>query len=400
MSASALAWLGKNAIDGRMGKVLAPLADKVLGRSFPARSRLRVHVYYTRSRISFSQVYPFLQFSDEIAENYAADIRLFDVERLLDGELTPVGADVVIVQPWFTVDPDRLSWALERVNGANPRARVIFLDSYAHSDLRLARHVDPFVDLYVKKSLFRDRAEYFQPTRGDTNLTDYYGWQYGCAEKAVDWLVPRSIVPKLRAGANFFTAPGLLEGFLGAPPDLDAERPIDLHARLTASGSPWYMGMRTQALRHAEALPGRVVTGTGISRGQFMEELFHSRLVFSPFGYGELCWRDVEGFMTGAVVVKQDMSHLETCPDLYRPWETYVPVSWDFSDFRENIARVLNNTELRRSIAMNAWRATHRYLTDGQMMADMGLYFDGARPVAQPAQEAGVTALGLRPSRG
>ena len=55
--------------------------------------------------------------------------------------------------------------------------------------------------------------------------------------------------------------------------------------------------------------------------------------------------------MTGAVLVKPDMSHLETLPDLYRPGETYLPVRWDFSDLGDVVGSALADADLRRRLA-------------------------------------------------
>lgn len=404
MTASAIAWLGKMSIDGRVAKALAPVSEMVLGRRFSTSSRLRVQVYYTRSRISFSQIYPLLRYAGDISRRYGADIRYFDIERLMTDQLTPNGSDVILVQPWFTCGRDRLRQSMERIRSANPNARIVFMDSFAHNDLRFAELLDPLIDLYVKKSLFRDRARYFKPTLGDTNLTDFYGWQYGMPEAKVDWKVPRSILPKLEAGAGFFTAPGLLSGFLGAPPNPASERPIDVHARLETSGSPWYSAMRNDCVRRAEALPGRIVTGTGLPWAAYMAELKSAKAVFSPFGYGEVCWRDIEGFMSGAVVLKQDMGHLETRPDLYRPWETYVPVAWDFSDLKQNVARLLADESLREEIATNAWQSVNRYLIEERLLSDLAsLFGEGASaPVRTPANTGApvpARALGMRSLR-
>ena len=39
--------------------------------------------------------------------------------------------------------------------------------------------------------------------------------------------------------------------------------------------------------------------------------------------------------LTGAVLLKPDMSHVETDPDIFVPWETYAPLAWDLSDFAD-----------------------------------------------------------------
>ena len=356
------AWLGRLTADSRLSRLAGPLASVRLGRPFTPNARHRVQIYWTRSRIAFAQVYPFLRYAAELRRREGIEIRCTPIEALLSGDFPPVAADTVLVQPWFTVNRASLIRALGQVRVTSPAARVVLLDPCAHNDLRLARDVDPFIDLYVKKSLFRDRACYFAPTMGDTNLTDYFGPRFGCPEARVDWHVPDTILPKLRVGPGFVTAPGLWEAFLRAPPDFREPRPIDLHARLATQGTGWYAAMRQDAEDRSRSLSGQNVTGSGVSHRAFMHELRHAKMVFSPFGYGELCWRDIEGFLTGAVVVKQDMSHLQTQPDLFRPWETYVPVSWDLSDLPGHVARVRHDAGLRSRIATNAWRAVRTYL--------------------------------------
>lgn len=124
MTGSAYAWLGRKSIDGRMGRALQPLTDRLLSRGFPANSRLRVQIYYTRSRICFSQIFPFLHHETRLGRTWGTDIRYFDMDRLLAGQISPVGADVVMVQPWFDVDEAALARALERIRAANPDAQV------------------------------------------------------------------------------------------------------------------------------------------------------------------------------------------------------------------------------------------------------------------------------------
>ena len=54
--------------------------------------------------------------------------------------------------------------------------------------------------------------------------------------------------------------------------------------------------------------------------------------MLSPFGWGELCLRDYEAVLGGALLLKPDMSHLETWPDVFVPHDTYAPFDWDATD--------------------------------------------------------------------
>jgi hypothetical protein len=48
-----------------------------------------------------------------------------------------------------------------------------------------------------------------------------------------------------------------------------------------------------------------------------------NKLIFSPFGWGEINYGDFEGILSGDALVKPAMSHLQTWPELYVEGETY-----------------------------------------------------------------------------
>jgi hypothetical protein len=70
--------------------------------------------------------------------------------------------------------------------------------------------------------------------------------------------------------------------------------------------------------------------------------------------------------LSGAVVLKPDMSHVETDPDIFVAWETYAPVAWDLSDFGDVLDRLLRDQDLREKIAFNAFGTLQGWLrSDG-----------------------------------
>lgn len=351
------------------------LARRFLGRPFSGRRARRLCIYHEADRISFAQIYPFLHYHRAIAAAHDTEIRCLPVARLLADAALPE-ADIVLVQAWFTVDGPALGEALGRLRAIVPR--VSFVDAFAHNDLRLARHVAPYVDFYLKKSRFRDPTLYFRPFQGDTNLTEHYQRLYGLDGQVVDWQVPAGFADRLRLSPNFFTAPRLLPAFERDPlPPADG-RPVDLHARLglgPAHGG-WYRHMRVDALARAEAIAGIEIRSRGkVAPAAFMAELRAAKLCFSPFGYGELCWRDLEAILAGAVLIKPDMSHLVTLPDLYEAGVTYLPVRWDFADLEDVVRGALADDALRARLATEAHRRVRDYLRSGEFLRDMGFLF-------------------------
>jgi len=87
---------------------------------------------------------------------------------------------------------------------------------------------------------------------------------------------------------------------------------------------------------------------------QFVEVMKRSRVGLSPFGMGELCYRDLELIQWGCLLVKPDMSKVITEPDFFKPMETYVPVKTDWSDLNETIEKVLANFKDYQYIIDNA----------------------------------------------
>jgi len=87
---------------------------------------------------------------------------------------------------------------------------------------------------------------------------------------------------------------------------------------------------------------------------QFVEVMKRSKVGLSPFGMGELCYRDLELIQWGCLLIKPDMSKVITEPDFFKPMETYVSVKPDWSDLNETIEKVLANYKDYEYIIHNA----------------------------------------------
>lgn len=79
-----------------------------------------------------------------------------------------------------------------------------------------------------------------------------------------------------------------------------------------------------------------------ISRPEYLSELANSKVVISPFGWGELNYKDYEVAISGSVLLKPDVSHLETWPSIFNE-KTVVQYTWDFSNLESKINEIINN---------------------------------------------------------
>tara|TARA_R110000822_G_scaffold363_3_gene1596 strand:+ start:16351 stop:17364 length:1014 start_codon:yes stop_codon:yes gene_type:complete len=87
---------------------------------------------------------------------------------------------------------------------------------------------------------------------------------------------------------------------------------------------------------------------------QFVDVMKRSKIGISPFGMGELCYRDLELIQWGCLLIKPDMGKVLTEPDFFKPMETYIPVKPDWSDLNETIEKVLGNFKDYSYIVDNA----------------------------------------------
>jgi hypothetical protein len=314
-------------------------------------------------RLPQSQVHPFHHFAADLKRLYGTEVREAELEDFLAGRPIPaLDATAVAFQTPFDVSDDRLQTLFARIKADHPGARVACLDWFAPTDLRNAERMNDHVDVYIKKHVLRDRSAYGKPTLGDTNLTDHYARRLHLVEPERTFPMPPGFLDKLVIGPSFVTAPTILPALLGACPPVSG-RPTDLHARFELGGTPWYSAMRAEADAAVAALSGvSVIRGIGVHTAQFLHELRHSKVCCSPFGYGEACWRDFEAVVTGAVLMKPDMSHVETAPDIFVPWETYAPLAWDMSDLPDVLHRLLADEALRTRLATQAFDTLRSWL--------------------------------------
>jgi hypothetical protein len=141
---------------------------------------------------------------------------------------------------------------------------------------------------------------------------------------------------------------------------VNSDRPTDISGRFSTKyaldGVQFHRKLLAKQLQH------RFDTKK-VNSLSYWRELQSSKVMLSPFGYGEVCLRDFEGFMSGCVVVKPNMDHLETWPPVYENDETVVPVSWDMSDLEERVDKILENYDVYKPIAEKGQKRYKKYIT-------------------------------------
>ena len=255
----------------------------------------------------------------------------------------------------------------------------------------------PFVDRLFYKSIFTSRDNYRKKLYGKNLFADYYHRNYGVTDDPeyinkyvvtkeesgkpeLSWNIGVGTYPRWhwpqRLGTITARAglPGLGKLIGGkplsraacpgsvsskGPADFSgANRGIAVHARIDPVTCPSISYQRRLFIKLIAELPvhKQKLFLTGMADQKlYYRELYNSKIVLSPFGWGEVCFRDFEAILAGALLFKPDMSHLVTWPNVYIPNETYVPLSWDGSDLLEKTEHYLNDDRERKRIASNAF---------------------------------------------
>lgn len=264
---------------------------------------------------------------------------------------------------------------LRRENG-----KLIYCDT-TDSTGWIQSEILPLVDRYWKFQLLRDREAYLNPMYAHRVYADYYHRRFGVKDDEPEWSFP---VPTLEglgkldvawnsgladyswlgpyrmaayAWFPFKALLGFAEWDFASP---SSSRPNDVSCRFGAR-----YPRKSVAWQRAEIIRrfGEHMPTDKLSRRSYLAELRRSKLVMSPFGYGEITLKDFEVFRAGSLLIKPDMSHLDTWPDLFVAGETMVAHSWNLDDFEAVIEGALASPGESRAIAEAGQERYRRHIT-------------------------------------
>lgn len=105
-------------------------------------------------------------------------------------------------------------------------------------------------------------------------------------------------------------------------------------------------------------------TGSNIPKNHYWQEMRKSKLSVSPFGWGEICYRDFESFISGALLIKPSMEHLNTYPNVYIPYETYIPISWNLENIGWELEKLAENYLVFKHIAIEGQEIYKQAIND------------------------------------
>ena len=93
------------------------------------------------------------------------------------------------------------------------------------------------------------------------------------------------------------------------------------------------------------------------TKKEFIQETHDVLGLLSPYGWGEICYRDFEAALGGSLLIKPNMSHIKTWPNIYLD-DMYHSLKWDLTDL--NLLENLLDNQSKYEVFVNNTR--NKYL--------------------------------------
>lgn len=229
----------------------------------------------------------------------------------------------------------------------------------------------PFVDRYLKKQILKDRSLYSKFLYKKRLFSDYYKNEYNLEPEGTTSLlhpIDHKYEHKIGISWNFAlrdyrSSNQINKIFFGFSklPSLKYYSPNKNRKLLFSANYSIKTGSNLIDFQRKELLKFlkmKYEMNRNVSIGRVPKKIYlntqkNSKAIFSPFGWGELCYRDFEVFISGAALIKPNVDHLETWPNLYKKNKTYIPLSWKIDDWETQIPNILNDDNLLLNVAIN-----------------------------------------------
>lgn len=357
-------------------------------RLLPSRQNERELLILSARGNSHGLAYPFHLYRKALWADYSLGVR-----EILDNTIEEKSrtferakADIVLYSPPLRGPDGKMVpvEVIERFFREIPRDREYSLVFFDISDGPIGRHfgIAPYVDLYVMPFTFSDQDDYAREFLGGNKFAHFASQHYGLAPthaneywpEVFDSRIEPEHLPKIFTIHNWQFWRRLHGLYLkqNRRCSTGGERGIDVHCRFQQY-TGWCRAHRLHVRDVLQNLKGRysiVASEQKVSLREYYSEIGDSKILFSPFGWGDICPKDWEAFLKGCLLMKPSVEHVKSFPHTHIPYETYVPVKWDLSDVQEKVTYYLENSEERQRIVVNAARVVEEFY-DGDAFVSM-----------------------------
>lgn len=250
--------------------------------------------------------------------------------------------------------------------------KIVYFDDSASSSYVLFS-LFPYLDEYWKRSILKDTSMYSKSYYGGHVYSDYYNKNYSVYDQnwtlknqtkvanedfnklKISWNIGIGLFPlstnsfanknykfikKLNTAISVLPSLNLLKFFIKfyiKNMIIELNKDIDLNlkkkkisARFTSKGYNESIGFQRELILKKISNNKIFLTGT-VPNWQFIQENKSIFAMISPFGWGEICYRDFEAVLCGSYLIKPNTSHISTWPNIFDN-NMYHSLDWKISN--------------------------------------------------------------------
>jgi hypothetical protein len=245
--------------------------------------------------------------------------------------------------------------------------KVIYFDTSDSTSL-LNPNVINHIDKYCKGQILKDKTEYKKKFYGNRIFTDFCKKKYNIVDDDISYSAPVKTQKEIEKIDIFWNSSISNYSILGKvmnecynyfpikqmlfPPQkkINKTKDREIFFRMNMK----YSRMTVQW--HREQAEKKLNLNNECSRinvFQYFNELSRSKVSISPFGWGEINYRDFETFLCGSLLIKPKMNHLKTWPNFYRDGTDLITYDWSCNDLHKKVSEIINNYNQFKHIAIN-----------------------------------------------
>jgi len=109
-------------------------------------------------------------------------------------------------------------------------------------------------------------------------------------------------------------------------------------------------------IKYSPFMVAKLYKGRRVPNDVYYRYIQSSKVLLAPFGYGEMAPRDLESAQIGSLLIKPNMNHIDTYPNIYIKDKTYISCNWDYSDLEDKIQYAVENFDAIRNEFVNNLR--------------------------------------------
>jgi len=285
----------------------------------------------------------------------------------LDGDI------IIIVRKYHNLSVKINEIAKEILFLKNNFSKVVYFDDSA-SPTTIRFDIFKYVDQYWKRAVLKEKSLYSKKFYGGRLFSDYYHKNFGINDETPIYsqISEEKIMSKLKIAWNIgigaypvhsnslrnkyypfirrtstalsifphiFPREYIIQNYIDEmlcqlrKEVIFQNKEMKFSARFDATPYSNSVGYQRRILD--EKIKNNSIFNKGfIQKWDFIKETHSIYSIISPFGWGEVCYRDFEAALGGAFLVKPNMEHIDTWPNIYANG-LYFSLDWDLQNFNE-----------------------------------------------------------------